>query len=170
MSLFAKDLTERAQKIGFILKDLVIWHKPIFVPSSGNKNLTDRYEHVIFLTKNKRNYYFNAEALSDVNDYLEFPNNSPLNIWRIHRRIGNIGKKILVVDKGMQIEHTAVYPDELVKRIIVLCSKKNDLILDPFSGSGTTLSTANNLGRRWIGYELNSSFNRLVEWRMKSIS
>ena len=77
-------------------------------------------------------------------------------------------KKIMVSKAGKKIEHTAVYPDELVRRIIELCSLKNDLVVDPFTGSGTTVSTANKLGRKWIGYELNTSYNELISWRLKS--
>ena len=82
--------------------------------------------------------------------------------------IGNIGKKIKITKGDNSIEHTAVYPDELVRRIIELCTKSGDLVLDPFAGSGTTLSTANKLGRKWIGYELNKNYNQLIKWRLKS--
>ncbi|MSP65019.1 MAG: site-specific DNA-methyltransferase [Bacteroidetes bacterium] len=167
MIIIAKDIVDSASKIGFTLKDIVIWHKPISVPTSGKNNLTDRYEHVLFFTKYKKNYYFDIDSLKNIDDYLE-DYNLPKNIWRIHRRIGNIGKKIQVIKSGNIIEHTAVYPDELVRRIIELCSKPGDLVLDPFAGSGTTLSTANKLGRKWIGYELNKDYNQLIEWKLKS--
>ncbi len=167
MVLFANDIAESASKVGFVLKDIIIWHKPVFVPTSGKNNLTDRYEHVLFFTKDKKNYYFDHDSLNGIDDYLEIPQ-PPKNIWRIHRRIGNIGKKIQIIKKGNIIEHTAVYPDELVRRIIELCSQPGDLVLDPFAGSGTTLSTANRLGRTWIGYELNKDYNELIQWRLKS--
>ncbi len=167
MVLIANDIADSASKIGFTLKDIVIWHKPIFVPTSGKNNFTDRYEHVLFFAKDKKNYYFDRDSLKNTNDYLE-NYNLPKNIWKIHRRIGNIGKRIQVIKSGNTIEHTAVYPDELVRRIIELCSKPGDLVLDPFAGSGTTLSTANKLGRKWIGYELNEDYNQLIEWRLKS--
>jgi site-specific DNA-methyltransferase (adenine-specific) len=169
MVLFANDIAESASSIGFTLKDIVIWHKPVFVPTSGKNNLTDRYEHVLFFSKNKKNYHFDSNVSNNVNDYLDLSKNQPpKNIWRIHRRIGNIGKKIKVIKKGNSIEHTAVYPDELVRRIIELCSQPGDLVLDPFAGSGTTLSTANKLNRKWIGYELNKDYNQLIKWRLNS--
>jgi DNA modification methylase len=168
MLLLADGVAERAEKVGFVLKDIIIWHKPVSVPTSGKANFTDRYEHVLFFTKDKRNYYLNREIKDQINDYLDGPLPNLLNVWRIHRRIGNIGKKIMVSKAGKKIEHTAIYPDELVRRIIELCSQKNDLVIDPFTGSGTTVSTANKLGRKWIGYELNTSYNELISWRLKS--
>ena len=168
MLLLADGVAERAEKVGFVLKDIIIWHKPVSVPTSGKANFTDRYEHILFFTKDKRNYYLNREIKDQINDYLDGPLPNLLNVWRIHRRIGNIGKKIMVSKAGKKIEHTAIYPDELVRRIIELCSQKNDLVIDPFTGSGTTVSTANKLGRKWIGYELNTSYNELISWRLKS--
>ena len=169
MVLFANDIVESASRIGFTLKDIVIWHKPVFVPTSGKNNLTDRYEHILFFSKNKKKYYFDSKVLNNIGDYLDLSNTNPSkNIWRIHRRIGNIGKKIQIIKKGNEIQHTAVYPDELVRRVIESCSQPNDLILDPFAGSGTTLSTANKLNRKWIGYELNKDYNQLIKWRLNS--
>lgn len=55
MLLIANDIINSASEVGFTLKDIVIWHKPVFVPTSGKNNLTDRYEHVLFFAKNKKN-------------------------------------------------------------------------------------------------------------------
>jgi site-specific DNA-methyltransferase (adenine-specific) len=49
-------------------------------------------------------------------------------------------------------------PEQLVGRIIRLCSNPDDVVLDPFVGSGTTPAVAKKLGRRWIGYELNEDY------------
>jgi len=57
-------------------------------------------------------------------------------------------------------------PEAILERIIKASSKKNDLIIDPFCGCGTTLSVAQLLGRRWIGIDISTTAIRLVEKRM----
>jgi len=56
--------------------------------------------------------------------------------------------------------HGCQMPEQLLGRIIRSCSNPGDLVLDPFTGSGTTLAVANKLGRRWLGYELSESYAR----------
>ena len=165
--LFPEDITRVVLETGFCLKDIVVWHKPVFVPTTGPKNFTDRHEYVLFFTKSYDNYLFKHYE-PEKPDYLHPGNEKLANVWKIHRRIGNIGKQISVMINEREIKHTAVYPNELVRRIILLCSNKGDLVLDPFAGSGTTLVVANFLGRQWIGYELNPDYRAIIEWRLKN--
>ena len=62
-----------------------------------------------------------------------------------------------------QLEHGAVYPVKLAKRLIKMYSQKGDVVFDPFSGIGTTLIAAQNRGRNGIGIELNPRFSRIAE-------
>jgi len=55
-------------------------------------------------------------------------------------------------------EHIAIFPDELVKRLITIYTKEGDVVLDPFTGSGTVLDVAFKLNRHSIGYELNKDY------------
>jgi DNA modification methylase len=64
----------------------------------------------------------------------------------------------------------AVFPEELVARIIKLYSFRNDIVLDPFLGSGTTVKVARDLGRRGIGYEYDDSLQSTIEKRLSSHS
>jgi len=167
MLLFPLDIARTVVDVGFYLKEIVIWHKPIFVPTTGPKNLTDRHEYILFFTKQKNGYLFKVPTENFV-DYLHDRNKLLGNVWKMYRRIGNIGKPIEVVTAEKKIKHTAVYPEELVKRIILLCSNKEDIVLDPFVGSGTTVVVANKLGRRWIGYEVNPEYKVIIDWRLKN--
>jgi DNA modification methylase len=54
--------------------------------------------------------------------------------------------------------HPATFPEELVERLIKMYSKKGDIVLDPFSGTGTTLKVALDLHRNAIGYEINEKY------------
>jgi DNA modification methylase len=62
-----------------------------------------------------------------------------------------------------QVEHEAVFPEELPKRLIKMFSFVGDRVLDPFAGSGTTLKSALELGREAIGYEINPEFVELIK-------
>ena len=64
--------------------------------------------------------------------------------------------------------HPCQYPEELAYRLITLYSYKGDVVLDPFTGSGTTLKVADLTGRRWVGYEPNPDFRRLAAERFRT--
>jgi site-specific DNA-methyltransferase (adenine-specific) len=60
-------------------------------------------------------------------------------------------------------------PEQLLGRIIRLCSNPGELVLDPFSGSGTTLAVAKKLERRFIGFELSSNYAEKIQARLDAI-
>jgi len=64
-------------------------------------------------------------------------------------------------------EHPAIMPEEIVRRCIRLFSYVGDTILDPFTGSGTTLKVARELGRNYIGYELYDNYKAVIEAKIK---
>lgn len=63
-------------------------------------------------------------------------------------------------------EHPAVMPIEMAERLIRLYSFVGDIVLDPFMGSGTTARAALNLGRHYIGYEINPGYKETIEKRL----
>ena len=65
--------------------------------------------------------------------------------------------------------HSAIMPEEIPKRLIKLYSFHNDIILDPFAGSGTTLKVAKELGRNYIGYELMQSYQNVIDKKLNSV-
>lgn len=65
-----------------------------------------------------------------------------------------------------QIEHEAMFPDELPKRLIKMFSFVDDTVLDPFLGSGTTVKIALSLGRNAIGYEINDKFISVIREKL----
>lgn len=62
--------------------------------------------------------------------------------------------------------HSALMPEEIVKRCIKLFSFEGDTVLDPFTGSGTTLKVAKDLNRNYIGYELYESYSSIIERKL----
>ncbi|MEW6558272.1 MAG: site-specific DNA-methyltransferase [Elusimicrobiota bacterium] len=66
-------------------------------------------------------------------------------------------------------KHPAIYPLFIIKEIIKLLSRPNDIVLDPFVGSGTTAVAAKELNRRYIGIEINDEYCRYARERLKNI-
>ena len=63
-------------------------------------------------------------------------------------------------------EHPAQKPEELLRKIILAASREGEIVLDPFSGSGTTLAAARQLGRKWVGCEICADYNELARRRI----
>ena len=85
------------------------------------------------------------------------------NSWNINKKFGSVGKKYMI--------HPAVFPVRLIERLILIFSEENDLIVDPFLGSGTSLIASHNTKRRFVGYELNNEeYKRLIKDRLTEYS
>ncbi len=69
-----------------------------------------------------------------------------------------------------QIDHEAVFPEEIPRRLIKMFSFHGDTVLDPFSGSGTTLKVALQLGRKAVGYEVNPKFLNIIKDKVGSLN
>ena len=61
--------------------------------------------------------------------------------------------------RGDLQNHPTQKPEELLRKILLASSNSDDIILDPFSGSGTTIVAAEQLGRKWVACEMNSEYN-----------
>ena len=130
---------------GWYLRQDIIWHKPNPMPESVRDRCTKSHEYIFLLSKNQ-NYYFNVDAIKE-------PTRRKRSVWNITK-------------KGYKDAHFAVYPPELIIPCIKAGSEKNDIILDPFMGSGTTAMVAKSLGRYYIGCELHEDYGNLIQERM----
>lgn len=156
--LIPHDITNMCGNIGFKFKDMIIWHKSSGIPTSKN-NISDHFEFFLWFTKSEQ-FVFNTEEISRIADY----KNDGINFgftWNINRKAGSVGKDYI---------HPAIYPTELIERVIGLCSYQGSVVLDPFLGSGTTLIAAINRGRSCIGYELNEEYKTLIDFRLQTAS
>jgi DNA modification methylase len=67
-----------------------------------------------------------------------------------------------------EFDHPAMFPEELVRRCLKLFSYKNDVILDPFNGAGTTTLVAHELGRQYIGIDISEAYCTIAKNRISS--
>jgi site-specific DNA-methyltransferase (adenine-specific) len=70
---------------------------------------------------------------------------------------------------GEKTPHPTQKPEELIRRLVLAASDAGDLVVDPFSGSGTTVVVAEQLGRRWLGCDLDPTYNEWAVRRLKSV-
>ena len=138
------------QKRGWYLRQDIIWHKPVPMPEAVNDRLQKSHEH-IFLFSKKKNYYFNTEAIGV--DRKEGEG------WVRRHDVWDIPTS------HFQGAHFAVFPEKLPELCIKASTKENDIVLDPFMGSGTTAYVAQRLSRRWVGIELNPEYVKIINKR-----
>ena len=80
--------------------------------------------------------------------------------------------EIPVICNGMleKTKHPTQKPEELLRKILLASSNENDIILDPFSGSGTSLVVAEQLGRKWIGCDISDEYNDWAVGRIENVT
>jgi len=134
----------------WVVRSSIIWHRKHALREAVLDRPRRSHENIFLLAK-QRNYYFNREALKDV--LVEE------DVWTISAR----PKMYPGID-------TAPYPDELVERCIALGCPPSGTILDPYSGSGTTLRVALMQGRSAVGVELNPEFCEHIASQLQAMS
>lgn len=150
------DFVKICQEIGYFYKGIVIWHKSSGIPT-GNKNIVDRHEYVLIFSKSE-GFAVDKNTFSSFSDY----KNDTMNgraFWNINRKAGSVGKKYI---------HPAIFPNDLVNRIIKISTSQGDIVVDPFLGSGTSLIAASINNRSFIGYEYYEGFKELMQSRFEA--
>ncbi len=132
------------QNMGFWILNDVIWNKNNPMPNFRGTRFTNAHETLIWASKSEGSKYtFNYQSLKCLNDDLQMRSTWNLPICNGKERLKKNGKKI----------HSTQKPESLIHRIILASSNKNDFILDPFLGSGTTAVVSKKLGRNYFGIE-----------------
>ena len=177
------------QEYGWWLRSDIIWHKPNPMPIPVNDRPTSCHEHIFLLSKSQKYYYDKdaiLEPLADPNKK-DGPNCSgfggnkhaknkdkTLNtaysglLYDATKLKGKNKRDVWTVSTSSYKEaHFAVYPPKLIEPCILAGCPDDGIVLDPFSGSGTTGVVAMNNGKNYIGIELNPEFAQLSHDRIK---
>ncbi len=168
------------QEFGWYLRQDIIWHKPNPMPESVTDRCTKAHEYIFLLSKNQK-YYFDNESIKEAattkSEGIRFGGNKygDNDDPKYATKSGNVSKEYekankrdvwTVPVKPYSGAHFAVYPEELIQPCILAGSRVGDVVLDPFFGSGTTGQVCQNLGRKWIGCELNKDYEKLQNERL----
>src|ERR1700757_32083 len=150
------------QDLGFWILNDIVWRKSNPMPNFRGRRFTNAHETLIWAARDasKRNYTFNYEALKAGNDDIQMRSDWLIPLCTGDERLkGRDGKKL----------HPTQKPEALLARVILSSSRPDDLVLDPFNGTGTTGAVAKRLGRRFIGFERERTYAAAAEARIAAI-
>ncbi len=149
------------QEMGFWILNEVIWTKPNAPPNFTGTRLQNHHETLLWCSPKKNApYTFNYQTLKALNG-----GKQANSVWDIpiclgpERIKGKDGKKL----------HATQKPEELLYRVILASTKPDDLILDLFSGTGTTSAVAKRLGRRFIAIEKDERYVQSARLRVAKV-
>ena len=146
------------QNLGFWILNDIIWNKNNPMPNFRGTRFTNAHETLIWASKSEKSKYtFNYQSLKCLNDDLQMRSDWNLPICNGSERLKKNGKKI----------HSTQKPESLLHRVLLASTNKNDLVLDPFLGSGTTAAVSKKLGRNYYGIEKETKYFKAAEKRLR---
>ena len=135
---------------GWYLRQDNIWSKPNPMRGSYKDRCTTAHEYMFLLAKS-RYYHYDIDAIRTRNDA------NKLSVWTVNTQ-------------GIAGAHFAVFPPKLVTPCVLAGSAEDDVVLDPFMGSGTIGMLCEKHGRRWIGFELNPKYCEMIKERVEPLA
>jgi site-specific DNA-methyltransferase (adenine-specific) len=147
------------KEYGFIFNSWITWH---YTQGLGKtKGFSPRHDDILMFTKTK-NYKFFLDDVRIPQKYYRSINNmrgaNPGDVWTFsHVHYCNADRQ----------PHPTQKPEALIERMVLASSEENDMVADPFSGSGTTLRVCQQLNRNCIGIELNPEYVTVAKERLE---
>ena len=145
-----------AQRMNLRIVNSIVWAKPNAQPNITCRMFTESTEQILWLCNNDtdhaKNWTFNYKAMKELNHGKQMR-----NFWEIPvtpKREREHGK------------HPAQKPLALMERLVLAGTNESELVLDCFSGSGSTLVACEVFKRRWVGIERDSNYNELARQRL----
>ena len=195
LSMIPERLIIKLLDDGWILRNDIIWHKPNAMPDSCKNRFTVDYEHLYFLTKKDKGYYFKTQyepytsnikskkdninnnndkdkrsALIESKMVRHGANGTTLNSPSKWSDKGRIKRTTWSINtKSYKEAHFATYPTELIECPIDAGCPEGGIVLDPFMGSGTTGVVAKKQGKHYVGIELNKEYIEIADNRIKKL-
>lgn len=149
------------QNLGYWILNDVIWSKPNAAPNFAGTRFQNSHETLLWCCKSKESKYtFNYKTMKYLNG-----GKQDKSVWDIGICIGN---ERIKGEDGKKL-HSTQKPEKLLYKIILSSSKPNDVVLDPFFGTGTTGAVAKMLDRNWIGIEKEEKYNLAALKRIEKI-
>jgi modification methylase len=149
------------QDLGFWILNDIIWRKTNPMPNFRGRRFTNAHETLIWCGKNSstKGYTFNYDSMKSLNEGLQMRSDWLLPLCTGGERLKRNGHKA----------HPTQKPESLISRVILSTSKPGDLIVDPFSGSGTTAAVAKRFSRRFIGIEQSKEYVEISRQRLQTV-
>ena len=147
------------QELNMFFNSWIIWH---YTQGIGKvKGFSPRHDDILMFTKDSKNFVFNLDKIRIPQKFYRSINNmcgaNPGNVWEFsHIHYCNKNRK----------EHPTQKPEGLFERMILASSDPDDIILDPFAGSGTALRVCQQTGRNCIGIEINPEYIEMIKKRL----
>lgn len=150
-------ILEKTQKLNF--NNWICW---FYTQGIGKKKgFSPRHDDILMFTKTDK-FTFNLDAIRVPQKYYRSVNNmrgaNPGDVWEFSH--------IHYCQENRQ-NHPTQKPEGLIERMVLASSNEGDSVLDPFSGSGTTLRVCQQLNRKAIGFEMNTEYVLMTEERLK---
>ena len=139
------------QEDGWYLRSDIVWHKPNAMPESVKDRPARAHEYIFLLSKSEQ-YLYNWEATREPADGGGYRNRR--SVWSVNT-------------KPFSGAHFATFPPDLIRPCILAASNPGDFVLDPFFGSGTVGVVCQEVGRQYVGIELNPDYVALATHRLQ---
>lgn len=164
------DLATRLKLSGWTLRDIVIWKKERTVPWTHGGGTKRIFEYILVFSKGVGIFKYDQDKFREVTDlkrwWVRYPERynpkgkAPEEIWSYDIPVqGSWGSHY--------VRHFCPLPTELVSRIIQQTTEPQQVVLDPFAGSGTVPTVSKLLNRHYVGFELNSEYVAMFKKHLK---
>ena len=147
------------QELGFWILNDVIWRKSNPMPNFRGRRFTNAHETLIWAARGRDSRYrFNYQAMKALNDDLQMRSDWHLPLCTGAERLKN--------PHGLKL-HPTQKPEALLHRVLLASTNADDVVLDPFLGTGTTAVVAKRLGRHFIGIERHPAYVEAALGRLR---
>ena len=162
------------KEIGFNLHDTMIWYKPNAMPNVDKSRYCQSFEYMFVFSKGKpKTTNLRMIPTKNAGKTIKRKTLQTQNCNKADREDKTKDTRIdfnvytLNVGGKKEAEHPALFPEALANDHIISWSNENDLVYDPFMGSGTTAKMCILNNRNWIGSEISSEYCNIIEERIK---
>ena len=169
MKFLTADFIRLCEKVGFIFRKDIIWHKPRGT-TKWQRGATQFSQNPYPLMYNTNiNHEFILIFQKGSRGNIDFSKEPKFNKGFVRQMAYSVWDIIPITSPKLDEKHVAPYPEEIPRRLIRLFSFKGDTVLDPFAGAGTTNKVAKQLGRKSIAVEMSKEYCKLIKAKVSSV-